>query len=156
MSSRHVHPGSCGWAFRAVTTVSYCHEFTYGYDDFGARLPLLRFRLSGIENPLLMVDVDVALDSGAQRSLFDGRIGAALGLDLLRGPRLTFETMAGNLFPATLHTIQLTHNQLGTFKLETAFSTGEIRRNLLGRDFFDLVQIGFREHYLTFYVTPTR
>lgn len=138
-----------------MTTVSYRHQFEYGYDDDGERLPLLKFRLSNIADPTLMVDVEVALDSGAERSLLDGRIGAALGLDVLGGPRLTFETMAGNLFPATLHTVQLSHSELGTFELEIAFSTGEIRRNLLGRDFFDLIQIGFREHYLTFFVTPT-
>jgi len=31
----------------------------------------------------------------------------------------------------------------------------EISRNLIGRDFFNLVQVGFREKYLTFYLTPT-
>ena len=63
--------------------------------------------------------------------------------------------MAGGVLPATLHAVQLSHADLGTFELEVAFSTTEIRRNLLGRDFFDLVQIGFREHHLAFFITPT-
>ncbi len=138
-----------------MTTVSYSHQFDYGYDEDGCRFPQLSFRVSNIENPTVMVDIDASIDCGAERSLIDGQVAALLGLDVLGGSRLTFETMTGNLFPATLHTVQLAHHDLGTFQLEIAFSTSEIRRNLLGRDFFDLVQIGFREHHLTFFVTPT-
>ncbi len=138
-----------------MTTVSYAYEFEYSYDDDGRRRPLLKLRLASLAEPALVVDVEAVLDSGAERSLIDGRIGAALGLDILRGSRLTFETMAGGVLPATLHTVQISHLKLGTFEFEIAFSTGEIRRNLLGRDFFDLAQIGFREHHLTFFVTPT-
>ncbi len=138
-----------------MTTVSYSHRFEYSYDEDGGRSPLLSLRVSNPENPSLMADIDVAIDSGAERSLFDGQVGALLGLDVLRGPQLSFETMAGSYFPATLHRVQLSHADLGTFQLEIAFSTSEIRRNLLGRDFFDLIQIGFREHHLTFFVTPS-
>ncbi len=138
-----------------MNDVSYVHRFQYGYDEGGGRLPLLKLRLSNITDPALVVDVEATLASGAERTLIDGHLGVALGLDVLRGPQLTFETMAGGFFPATLHLVQLSHLALGTFTLEVAFSTGEIRRNLLGRDFFDLVQIEFREHHLTFYVTPS-
>ncbi len=138
-----------------MTTVSYAHELDYGYDEDGARRPLLKCRLANVADPSLIVDVEAVLDSGAERSLVDGRIGVALGLDVIGGKRLTFETMAGSILAATLHTVQVSHLLLGTFKLEIAFSTGEIRRNLLGRDFFDLVQIGFREHHLKLFVTPT-
>ena len=137
-----------------MTTVSYLHRFDYGYDENESRLPLLKFRLSNPTDPTLIVDLEAALDSGAERSLVDGRIGAALGLDVLGGKKLTFETMGGGLLPAALHTVQLSHTKLGVFDLEIAFSSSEIRRNLLGRDFFDRVQVGFREHHLTFFVTP--
>lgn len=137
-----------------MTTVSYSHRFDYGYDQDGARFPQLSFRISNPDNPSIMVDVDAFLDCGAERSLIDGQIGALLGLEVLAGNRLTFETMTGALFPASLHTVQLAHADLGTFQMEVAFSTGEIRRNLLGRDFFDRIQIGFREHHLEFFVTP--
>jgi len=42
-----------------------------------------------------------------------------------------------------------------SYALEIGFSENPIRRNLLGRGFFNLIQIGFRERYLTFYMTPT-
>ncbi len=138
-----------------MATVSYTHRFDYGWDENGNRLPLLKFRLASVGEPTLMIDTEAAVDSGAERSLLDGRIGVALGLDLLRGRQLTFETMAGSVFPTTLHTVEISHRELGKFELEVAFSTAEIRRNLLGRDFFDLVQIGFREHHLTLFVTPS-
>ncbi len=138
-----------------MNDVSYAHRFEYGYDEDGGRLPLLKLRLSNIGDPAAVIDVEATLDCGAERSLFDGQIAAALGLDILDGPQITFETMAGSFFPGALHRVQLSHLELGTFKLEVAFSTSEIRRNLLGRDFFDLAQIGFREHHLTFYITPT-
>jgi hypothetical protein len=46
------------------------------------------------------------------------------------------------------------HPDLGSFTLEVGFSSTDIHRNLLGRDFFNLAQIGFRERFLTLYVTP--
>lgn len=138
-----------------ASSVSYSHRFEYSYDEDGGRSPLLSVRVSNLDDPALMVDVDVAVDSGAERSLLDGQVGALLGLDVLRGPRLSFETMAGGVFTATLHAVRLSHPDLGMFELEVAFSQSEIRRNLLGRDFFDLVQIGFREHHLAFFMTPS-
>lgn len=138
-----------------MTTVSYAHQFDYGYDDDGRRLPLLKLRLTNVTDPGLRVDIEAALDSGAERSLLDGQIGFALGLDVLNGPSLAFETMGGGILRATLHTVELSNSELGEFKMEIAFSTVEIRRNVLGRDFFDRIQIGFREHHLTFFVTPS-
>jgi hypothetical protein len=43
----------------------------------------------------------------------------------------------------------------GDFNLEIGFTDRQIRRNLLGRDFFNLVQIGFREHQLQYYLNTT-
>lgn len=137
-----------------MATVSYTHQFDYVHHEDGGRHPQLSFRVSSLENPALVVDIDASIDSGAERSLMDGQVAVLLGLDVLDGSKLTFETMAGSYLSSTLHTIQLAHADLGTFQMEVAFSAGKIRRNLLGRDFFDLVQIGFREHHLTFFVTP--
>ncbi len=137
-----------------MPSVSYEHSFDYGFDAEGRLRPILRFLLSNITEPSTAVELEATLDSGAERSLLNGQIGVALGLDVLRGPRLSFSTMGGGLLPATLHLVRLSHADLGTFELELAFSTVEIERNLLGRDFFDLVQVGFREHHLTFFVTP--
>ena len=134
--------------------IPYDYGFEYSYDAEGRLCPLLRFLASNIADVSAVVDLEATPDSGAERSLFNGRIGTALGIDVMRGPGITFSTMAGGVLSATLHPIRLTHPELGTFELEVAFSTGEISRNLHGRDFFDLLQIGFREHHLTFYVTP--
>lgn len=138
-----------------MATVSYAHTFEYGYALDGKLGPSLRFLATSIPQPQRAIELDATLDSGAERSLFNGRIGPALGIDVLGGPELSFSTMAGGVLAARLHPIRLTHADLGTFELEVAFSTAEVRRNVLGRDFFDLVQIGFREHHLRFFVTPS-
>jgi len=77
-----------------------------------------------------------------------------LGIDILAGPRLVLQTTLGNRLEATLHPVRFMHPDLGSFTLEVGFSSTDIHRNLLGRDFFNLAQIGFRERFLTLYVTP--
>ena len=39
--------------------------------------------------------------------------------------------------------------------MELRFSIGQIQRNLLGRDFFNLMQIGFRERHLEVFLTAS-
>jgi len=51
-----------------------------------------------------------------------------------------------------IHPVRLSHPDLSDFDLEVGFSTVPLRRNLLGRDFFSMVQIGFRERHQVFYV----
>lgn len=62
--------------------------------------------------------------------------------------------MTGQRLEARSHRVQLRHESLGDFELEIGFSTGHISRNVLGRDFLNLVQVGFRENQLAFYMTP--
>jgi hypothetical protein len=100
------------------------------------------------------VEIEAYLDSGAQRSLFDGSIARMVGLDLLAGRRLQLATAAGTGLEAFVHAVGLSHPELGQFELEVGFSSGHVRRNLLGRDFFNLVQIGFRERHSLFYLSP--
>jgi hypothetical protein len=138
-----------------LVTVSYEYRFEYTHDPDGRRFPRLEVRVASPEKPAEAVDVWAYLDSGAERSLFNGWIGAALGIDILDGPTLVYETGSGAPLSATLHPVRLFHPDLGDFDLEVGMSSSEIPRNLLGRDFFDLVQIGFREHHLAFYLTPS-
>ncbi len=138
-----------------MTPISYDFELDYSHSAEGKLCPLLRLVASIAGDPAAAVELEAVLDSGAERSLFNGKIGLALGLDVLRGPEISFSSVAGSLLSANLHSVRLSHADLGTFELEVAFSTGEIRRNILGRDFFDLVQVGFREHQLKLFVTPT-
>ncbi len=138
-----------------VVAVAYEHQIEYAHDPDGNRFPRLGFQVARPEEPAVTVDVNAYLDSGAQRSLISGRIGVALGIDVMSGPQFVCESTTGSRLVTTLHPVRLTHPDLGSFDLKVAFSTSDIHRNLLGRDFFNLVQVGFREHHLTFYVTPT-
>ena len=138
-----------------METISYAHRFAYGYAGASGRFPLLHPVLSNPNDPAMAVQVDAYLDSGAERSLFQGWIARDLGLDLLSGRARSYSTTARTLLEARLHRVRLSQQDLGEFELEIGFATGEITRNLLGRDFFDLIQIGFRERHLTFYMTPT-
>jgi len=138
-----------------VLTVSYQFEFQYSYDTAGKLFPRLEFQISDPGKPEETIDVQTYLDCGAEKSLMSGWIGVALGIDVLGGKPITYQTGAGTLLSATLHAVRLFHPDLGGFDLEVGFSTSEVPRNLLGRDFFNRAQIGFREHHLTFFVTPT-
>lgn len=100
------------------------------------------------------VDLDAYLDSGAERSLFNGILAPLLGIDdLFGGPEIPFQSTVGAALTARLHPVRLSHPALGLLDLEMAFSTAHINRNLLGRDFFSRAQIGFRESRLALYIT---
>jgi hypothetical protein len=138
-----------------VVTVTYDHQFPYSHDLDGQRYPRLILHASNPQDLTQAVDIEAYLDSGAQRSLLGGWVGRAIGLDVLEGPQLTYESTAGTTLTATLHRVRLEHPDLGPFDMEVGFSSGPIRRNLLGRDFFNHLQIGFREHQLSFFITAT-
>lgn len=136
-----------------MVTVDYHHEIPYGYDVNGRHYPRLTLRLANLGDPEQAIDLDTYLDSGAERSLFDGTLAPALGIDLLAGQCISLQSPTGYALPARLHPVRIVHTLLGSFTIEVAFSTGPIGRNLLGRDFFSRVQIGFRESRLDLYVT---
>ena len=134
-----------------MITVDYQHEF--GYTAAGhSSAPLVSLRASTVVARTVSVDIDAHLDSGAERSLFDGALASMLGLDLLSGRPLRFAATAGPPLEARVHRLRLWNEMLGGFDLDVALTTQHIRRNLLGRDFFNLFQGGFRERYLAFYL----
>ncbi len=137
-----------------MLTASYDHEFEYPYDEVGRRAPRLTFRAYAREDAETALDVEAYLDSGAEKSLFNGEIGRTLGIDILAGKRITYQAAIGGHLSATIHPVRLVHDDLGVFHLDVGFTSGEISRNLLGRDFFNLIQIGFRERHLAFYIKP--
>ena len=137
-----------------MPTVAYAYQFPYRHGRAGGLFPILPITIMNPRQPSRAVDTIVHLDSGAQRSLFDGTLARLIGLDLFDGRRLPFASAAGVSIEALLHAVRLSHPELGEFDLEIGFSTAPLRRNLLGRDFFNLVQVGFRERHLVFYVTP--
>lgn len=134
--------------------VTYERRLAYAYDRDGKRFPRLTFRISSATDPSRAMDVEAHLDSGAEKSLFDGRIAAVLGFDVLDGPRMRYESATGSSFTATLHPVRLVHDDLGSYELDVGFTSSAFKRNLLGRDFFNLNQIGFRENRLSFLITP--
>jgi len=137
-----------------VPTVAYTYRFPYGYSPQGRPFPILSIRLLNPSDTARSVEVAAYLDSDTERSLFDGTLALALGIDLLRGQRISYSSATGTGMDAFLHPVKIRHPELGQFDLEVGFSSVTLARNLLGRDFFNLVQIGFREHHLIFYVTP--
>ncbi|MGH7816014.1 MAG: hypothetical protein ACREOR_01370, partial [Candidatus Binatia bacterium] len=100
------------------------------------------------------IDTDAYLDSGAEVSLFNGDLLAGLEIDLINNNRKSYGSTFGASVTGYLHTVRLILPDVGDFSLDIGFSNGEIRRNLLGRDFFNLVQIGFRENQLEYYLNP--
>ena len=94
------------------------------------------------------------MDSGAELSLFDGQIALAIGLELQRGVVQVYGTSSGATLMARVHHVRLTHKELGDDDLRVGFSEQPIARNLLGRDFFGLFQIGFWESQSTLLFSP--
>jgi len=136
-----------------MTTVSYSCEFPYR-DYRGNPTPLLLLRISNPSKPDKAIETDAHIDSGAASSLFAGAFAQPLGMDLFAGRAQTYVGTSGNRIDARLHGVRISHPDLGEFDLVVGFSTGPIGRNLLGRDFLNLIQIGFRERHSLFFITP--
>ena len=77
----------------------------------------------------------------------------ALGIDLMAGPEILLASSGGFSLTGRIHRIEILHPDLGRFTLDAAISTVPIRRNLLGRDFFQHIQLGLRELHHTFMIT---
>jgi len=139
-----------------MISINYSLEFDYRtYQD--NPYPVLTVE---VRNPVNgeSVEQDAFLDSGAARSIFLGEIPTMLGLNLLDGEPWTFQTNDGHTVDARIHPIQIVLTEDGTqgvFDLPLAFSMVDLQRNLLGRDFFNLIQIGFRESHAQFFIEPT-
>jgi hypothetical protein len=134
----------------------YSYAIPYLYDaGSGKRYPGLQVRISVPLGGNSAVDLNAHLDSGAEFSVFNGEILVpGLGLDLLLGKAIRCESALGVSIEARMHPILISHSVLGEFTLPVAVTTVNIRRNLLGRDFFNLIQAGFREWHETPFVTP--
>lgn len=130
--------------------VVYDLEFRYPRDERGTPFPILPIDLAAINQPGDMIARHAYLDSGAEYSVFATELGLALGLDLRSGARRVYATSTRHRLDAAVRRVLLL---LGRFELDLGFSE-EVSRNLLGRDVFNLVQVGFRERYLSYYITP--
>lgn len=134
--------------------VEYTHVFDYCYDPGdGLRYPVLPLELVNVTNAGLRTHTRGYLDTGCSRSLFDGRLGLLIGVDPTRGRRVSYASATGSSITGILCSIHLEHPQLGRFQLEVGFTQIHLPRNLLGRDFLDLIQFGLRERHQQFYLT---
>ena len=137
-----------------MVTVEYPHQFNYREFDEGSS-PILTVTMSRLDGADDEIDVDAYLDSGASRSLFNGSFLRGWGLTLMNDKRKVFTSTSGNGIEAYLHRVRITLPAVGPYELDIGFSNGQISRNLLGRDFLNLVQVGFRENRLQFYLHPS-
>jgi hypothetical protein len=137
------------------------YPYRYAYRDYAGSL--FPFFIVTVRNPSnnLAVEQDAFLDSGASRSIFQGEIARMLDLDLLAGEAWSFRTATREVVQARIHDVQIvlpdTEDESAppAFNVSLAFSLRNIERNLLGRDFFNLVQLGFREHRSEFFLEPS-
>jgi hypothetical protein len=136
------------------STVFYSHSFPYSFDPVSGRtFPGLPIQISLQGNSDGVIETYAQLDSGAEFSIFDGKsIVQGLGLELMSGREITLASSAGFSLSARIHKVHVFNTDLGGFTYEVALSTVPIRRNLLGRDFFQHLQIGFREFHHTFLI----
>ena len=102
------------------------------------------------------LETNAELDSGAEYSLFDGQLAVDIGLDLFEGTPFAFGLVNGISLNSRILPVVITHGELGRFNFHARFSTGPLRRNILGRDFFDLLQVGFDEHHSEVYLGAAR
>ena len=137
-----------------MISVPYNFAFNYPFLNH-RRFPALQIRVASLCAPDQAVETAAYLDSGTELSLFNGDIARSIELDLLAGQPKTYQSTSGAAIEARLHRVRLSHAILGDFDLEVGFSLSRISRDLLDRDFFNCIQIGFRENQLAFYVTPT-
>ncbi len=136
-----------------MVEVSYAHELDYLRDSVsGDPFPGLWIVVRSSADRAL--EIQAHLDSGAERSLFDGQIAKAIGLPTENGERIYFRSTTGADIAAVSHRVQLAPEKLGECELAVGFSDREIARNLLGRDFFDFFRIGFREHHTKVLFSP--
>ena len=131
-------------------TIRYEHTFTYRITADNKRFPGFLVQLRNGGNS---IDVDAVLDTGAEYSLFNGALANAIDLSLLAGKVRTYRTANRTDLSARVHPVSVWIPELGEFKMNMGFSLDDITRNILGRDFFSLLSIGFDEHHQTFHVS---
>ena len=136
-----------------MVTIAYQIAVSYLRRASGSLYPALFVELQNLSNPAKSIQIAAELDSGAEYSLFEGKLAIAIGLDLFGGKPFAFELNNGVALDARILPVAISHDDLGRLNLDARFSTGPLRRNILGRDFFDLLQVGFDEHHSEVYLS---
>ena len=141
--------------------VEYLYEIPYSIEgQTGRTVPKLQVQVINPLDETQALDTDAVIDTGTAKSLFSTHCAVAIGLDIANGTPYGWTTSAGGSISGRIHPVRLSIPNIGDFEMEIGFrEEGGLRhdlmRNLLGRDFLDLIQIGFREHHQTLFITPT-
>ena len=138
-----------------ATVIHFDHDVEYLDTPVGPA-PALMVALANPVRPGRFIDALAYLDTGAQRTVFDGEFAEGLGIDILRGKKVLMSATHGSSIGTREHHVTLSHPACGTLSLTICFSEEQIHRNLLGRDFLGLLQIGLRHYDQMFFVSPRR
>ena len=136
-----------------ATVISFDHEVEY-LDTPDGRAPALMVAIENPRRPGRSMESIAYLDTGAERTLFDGEMAESLGINIFDGRKVLCSPTRGGSFGAREHEVILSHPSIGRLRLTVYFSEEPIRRMLLGRDFFELMQIGFRQYEQMFFLSP--
>ncbi len=136
-----------------MDTISYRFRLSYLRRSNGSLFPGLAVELQDPLTGAKTMEIDAELDSGAEYSLFEGSLASAIGLDLFDGRSFAFRLNNGVPLDSRILPVVITHRGLGDFNHNLRFSTAPLNSNILGRDFFDLLIIGFDEHHSEVYLS---
>lgn len=128
-------------------TLPFAHEIPYVIDTAGDKVPALRLGLSHPTQAEDAISITGHLDSGASRTVLQGPLARAIGLEIMDGRLIPLRAAVGASLEGRLHRVRLFHEILGDHEMEVAFATFALARNLLGLDFFNLYKICFHERY---------
>jgi hypothetical protein len=140
-----------------ATSIDYNFEYPYrpmGPD--GLHFPVLQVGLENPNDSERQVDTFVYVDSGSRITVLDGEIAQDIGINFTEGEEQQLGSIAGGSIQGWLNNINLHLEGFPPVLLRVAFvdPSFKIRRQLLGRDFFYHVQIGFWEYARLLYLSP--
>ncbi|MBT9583430.1 hypothetical protein IV102_08770 [bacterium] len=103
--------------------VEYQQAFAYRYDELsGTPQPILALDLVHPDEPRNRIAFDGYLDTGCSRTLLDGRLAVAAGLDPTRGRLTPYTSATGVSIRAALLKVHLAHPLVGEHELEVGFA----------------------------------
>lgn len=122
-------------------TIEFEELVNYSYDAYGVKRPLLAVRLDSANGG---IDTSATLDTGATFSIFKAEYLFSLGLNLLDGVP---EEVTSIITPFRVYKHEIKLRIFDKYDLHLAIGFNDsIKRNLLGRDFFNSVHFGIREN----------
>ena len=107
----------------------------------------------GLQIGAYVADLWTLVDTGAELSLLEGVHLRHAGVDIFSGRAMNFSGFLGAGMTAYFHPVRVTVADL-QLELELPFSTGPVRREILGRDLLYYFRLELRERALEFQLAP--